>query len=212
MRFPIRQCILSFLILIALCACAPAPQPVYQAPPAQPTADDSFNAGVRAFRNADFKEAVAYFEDALRARPNFADAAFYLGKSYEMLSIYDRAESAYWDCINMDSRYLPAYESLGLLLFRSERYGEAEKELRAAQMQRSVMPEVYYSLGEIYRMKKQCRDAMEAYREAFRLNPSYRAARDGYALAQRACRGPEPAPREEKTFKGGGKAIRPEDF
>jgi tetratricopeptide (TPR) repeat protein len=49
-------------------------------------AENNFERGLSLFNQARFEEAVPYFERATRENPNFAEAYFYLGRSYISLS------------------------------------------------------------------------------------------------------------------------------
>lgn len=50
------------------------------------TAGNSFDQGVSLFNQGHFEAAIPYFQSATREDPNFAEAYFYLGRSYVSLS------------------------------------------------------------------------------------------------------------------------------
>jgi tetratricopeptide (TPR) repeat protein len=50
------------------------------------TAGNSFDQGVSLFNQGSFEAAIPYFQSATREDPNFAEAYFYLGRSYVSLS------------------------------------------------------------------------------------------------------------------------------
>ena len=49
-------------------------------------AGNSFDQGVSLFNEGRFEAAIPYFQSATREEPNFAEAYFYLGRSYVSLS------------------------------------------------------------------------------------------------------------------------------
>lgn len=210
----------SIAVLITLSACATPPQ---YAPPAPERADyrspeDYFSEGMRDFKKGEYREAIEDFDKALRMRPNYVEAHYFMGLSFQKMGRFEDAERAFVEAIRYDSRYLPARESLGLLLFDSKRYKQAEEQLEMAKSLGSTMPLVYYVLGEIEMKEKECNKAIAAYREALRLDPSFSRAREDLEEAEKHCRSKtkkSPAPprvREEKQFRGGGKAIDPDSF
>lgn len=50
------------------------------------TASNNFDQGVSLFNQGHFEAAIPYFQSATREDPNFAEAHFYLGRSYVSLS------------------------------------------------------------------------------------------------------------------------------
>jgi Tfp pilus assembly protein PilF len=180
------------------------------------TAEELFNEGLREFRRNDYELAIRDFKDALRLKVDFVEAYYYLGQAYERLGSRGPAEQAYLDAVSYDARYLPVREAYGLMLFNQRRDDDAEVQLSVARQLGSVMPEVYFSLGSIKLKKRDCKEAIALLREALRLNPSYYEAKDKLKEAMDRCAprkaAPTPKPREEKSFRGGAKAIDPEEF
>lgn len=219
------RCILSVVVallsLVALSACVPPPPepPSYAPPRERPeyrTPEGFFEDGMRDLNRGEFRDAAEDFQQAVRLRPNYVEAYYFMGRAFEGLRNDDEAMRAYSAAISFDSRYLPARESYGLLLFAVKSYREAERQLEAAQSLGSEVPEVYYCLGTIEYRERECNKAIAAFKQALRLNPSYRDAREALEETLEHCRGsrpaPPPRPREEKSFKGGGKAIDPDSF
>ena len=210
---------LFFAVVIIITGCA-AP-PVY--PPAPPeqeyrTAEDYFNGGVRDYRKAEYGDALEDFGNAIRLKSDYVAAYYYLGLTYERLGKLNDAERAYIDSIRYDDRYLPSREALGLLLYDMKRSKDAEMQLGVAKSLGSSMPQVFYTLGQIDMEENECRKGMVYFKEALRLDPSYLEAKVALEDAEDHCR-PKAAkpvkpapPRQEKTFKGGGRAIDPEKF
>lgn len=209
--------LLALLLISFVFGCAAPPPPPPVAPPA-PSAEDDFNEGLSYFKAGNYNEALEEFQEAVRMKPNFIEANYYLALTYQQIGMYAEAERFYSECIAIDNRYLPARESLGLLYFSQQRYFQAKEQLEIAKNLNSIVPEVYYCLGEIYRMEGNCPSALAAYERAVQLNSSYLMAVDALRTARKECaksagkkRAPVPVKRE-KTFTGGGAAIDPEKF
>ena len=207
----VRMIAVVFAVAL-LAACAPTQPPM----PPGPSAQDHFNWGLNAFRMGQFDNAISEFQQALAMDPGFADAYFYLGQTYEKKNMTADAERAYMDAIRANARHLKSREALGILLYKSGRAGAAKEQLEQARALFSIMPEVYFYLGEIYRAENRCLDALAAYERALQLNSSYVEARNALDVTKKTCRQPGTAGQApvkvEKSFTGGGKAIDPGKF
>lgn len=207
----------ALLMIVFLLGCAAPPPPPPVAPP-QKTAQDDFNEGLAYFKTGDYDSALHEFSEAVQKNPNFLEAVYYLALTYERKGMYPEAERFYQECIAIDNRYLPARESLGLLYYGQQRYLQAKEQLEIAKNLNSIVPEVYYCLGEIYRMEGNCPFALAAFERALQLNSSYLLASDALRSTRKECAkssGQKRAKRPvkiEKTFTGGGAAIDPDDF
>jgi tetratricopeptide (TPR) repeat protein len=172
-----------------------------------------FREGMEDFRKGEYKEAIEDFQHAVQMRQNYVEAYFYMGQAFEKIRRPEQADKAYEKAIFFDPRYLPAREALGQLEYDLREYKEAEKHLEAAKDLGSTNPNVFYVLGKIELSEKECRKAIQAFKEALRLDPGFHEAREGLERAEDRCgRAPGQKSRTEKSFKGGGKAISPEDF
>lgn len=206
-------------MVIGLNACAPPPPPPT---PPMPTAEDHFRSGLSYFKDGYFDSAISEFQAAVSLNPNYTEAYYYLGQAYEKKNMVDRAESAYRDAIRTNARYLEAHEALGMLLYRLNRFPEAKSELEMAVSLGSVSPDIHAKLGEIYLVERQCQKAIQMFEKALSLNSNFYPAQDGLKRAKAVCgpggrRPPYPpgadgGVKKLKTFQGGGKAIRPEEF
>ncbi len=204
-------CILGCMIMgLILCACVtPEYHEKYEREEVKGP-DYYFRDGIEDFKKGEIREAHEDFEKAIRLRPDFVEAHFWRGQCYEKLGQLDAALRSYEDALRYDSRYLPAREVYGLLLFELKRYKEAEPQLETARDLGSRAPQVYYALGRVELAEKECRKAIDNFKEALRLDPTYIEAREGIEKAEERCgrhREERRPPRTEKSFKGGGKAI-----
>lgn len=207
-RLPVR---LVVVLMIALMAAACA-----KTPPPEPTAQEYFNEGMRLFNAERYAEAAREFEGAVFKSPSFIDAHYYLGLSYFKQNMMGKAKQSFQSCINISDSYRPAWEMMGLILYGEKDYRRALMHLEKARALLSTKPDVYFMLGKIYMFENRCPEAIAAFTRAVELDSSDIEAKNELANAKRMCgkgSGPkEPPARIERSFKGGGKAIREEDF
>jgi tetratricopeptide (TPR) repeat protein len=165
------------------------------------------------FNKGEYGEAIENFEHAIRMRPDYVEAYFYLGQSYEKVQRVEHAERAYGNAISYDPHYLPAREALGLIEFDHKEYREAEKQLDTARSLGSTNPNVFYAIGRIDLSERECRKAIQAFKEAVRLDRDFHEAWEWLEKAEDMCgRGSGEGVHTEKSFKGGGRAISPDNF
>lgn len=199
---------------LLLAACAPS-EPYHQERVEQEYKGPEyyFKDGMKDFRKGEYTEAIEDFKHVLAMEPNHVESYFYMGQSYEQLGRRDHAEKAYENALSIDPRYLPGREALGLLEFSEKEFKKAENQLEAAKDLGSTNPNVFYALGRIELAEKECRKSIQAFKEAIRLDPGFHEAREWLDKAEDRCGKPHGVkPRTENSFKGGGKAIKPEDF
>ena len=93
---------------------------------------------------------------------------FKAGQLYEGKNMSEQAMAYFKKTINLDSKYAPAYASLGLLLFRSKQISEAEKAIAVALKLDPENSESLYYYGRILRGKKDYAHALAALEKAAR--------------------------------------------
>jgi tetratricopeptide (TPR) repeat protein len=80
----------------------------------------------------DLKRALAYYEEAIKVKPEFPEAEFQMGNALASLGRPGDAESAFRRAIKQRKEWSLPYSSLGVLLARTGRDAEAETTLRQA--------------------------------------------------------------------------------
>lgn len=78
------------------------------------------------------ERALAYYEEAIKVKPEFPEAEFQMGNVLAMLGRSGDAESAFRRAIKQRKDWSLPYSALGILLARSNRDTEAETALRQA--------------------------------------------------------------------------------
>ncbi|GAB7081791.1 tetratricopeptide repeat protein [Megalodesulfovibrio paquesii] len=214
MRIRSFSILLALAVLLFASACKQQPTPVTTLP--QPTAMDFFNDGLNYYNSAQYGAAAQAFENAVAMMPSMVDAHYYRGMCYVQQGQSMRAEEAFRAALRYNPNHLLTREALGQLYFTTGRPLPAKAELETARALNSVNPTVYLYLGKLYLAERNCKDAILSLEHALRLNPGYAEAQMELSRAKSVCRStPKPATpkvREEKSFKGGAKALDPSEF
>jgi len=180
-------------------------------------AQEYYNRGRYAYDAGNYNKAVNEFQEAVRLNPNFGDAYFYLGKSYEGLGNDRLALDAYLNAVRVQPSHGGAHARAGILYFKMHQYAAAESHLKRATEYAPSDPLPFYYLGEIYRMQGNCKASVEMYKRALALNPGLLDATEGLRRAQREICGGGGGTRPPKVerateFTGGGRALKPGEW
>jgi tetratricopeptide (TPR) repeat protein len=103
------------------------------------TIDDSaadpmklFERGQNAHSRGEFERALEYYDEAIKIKPEFAEAEFQRGNALSSLKRLPEAETAFRRAIQLRGSWSLPYVNLGILLVRLDRNSDAEKALRQA--------------------------------------------------------------------------------
>src|SRR4030095_2580941 len=91
-----------------------------------------FERGQAAHARGDFEKALAYYEQAIKVRPEFPEAEFQRGNALTSLGRLDEAEASFRQTIELKKNWSLPYSALGALLMRRNRDADAEKSFRQA--------------------------------------------------------------------------------
>jgi tetratricopeptide (TPR) repeat protein len=91
-----------------------------------------FEQAQTAHARGDLERALAYYEEAIKVKPEFPEAEFQMGNIFVSMGRLSDAESAFRRAIKERKDWSLPYSSLGILLARSNRDAEAETALRQA--------------------------------------------------------------------------------
>jgi tetratricopeptide (TPR) repeat protein len=91
-----------------------------------------FERGQGAHARGDLEKALAFYEQALKVRPEFPEAEFQKANALVSLTRFPEAEAAYRRAISLKKQWSLPYSSLGALLMRQQRDAEAEPVFRQA--------------------------------------------------------------------------------
>ena len=88
-----------------------------------------FNAGQDAHEKGELKLAIENYEKAIKLIPEFPEAELQRGNAYQSLGKLDEAESAFRRAVDLRDDWSLGLASLGSVLVRKGKFGEAEKYL-----------------------------------------------------------------------------------
>lgn len=91
-----------------------------------------FEKAQTAHARGDLARALAYYEEAIKVKPEFPEAEFQMGNVLASLGRLGEAESAFRRAIKQRKDWSLPYSALGILLARTNRDTEAETTLRQA--------------------------------------------------------------------------------
>jgi tetratricopeptide (TPR) repeat protein len=121
-------------------------------------ARDQLNKGVNAFRNAQFQEAVAHFQQAAAADPTLENARLYLamayfqqyapgGESEDNLKIAHQAIDAFNNVLELDPKNTTALATIGTIYYDMKDFDKAKDYQRHRLEVEPNNPEPYYWIG-----------------------------------------------------------------
>ena len=118
-------------------------------------------------------QAIETLSKAVEADPRLADAHFHLGTALAEGRRWDEAVTAYRRAVALPSLTVPdyAYQNLGLALYHTRKYAEAEQALRFALSLDPKLQAAHYNLGLVLTAEKRAEEAKESFRKARQLGP-----------------------------------------
>jgi tetratricopeptide (TPR) repeat protein len=149
----------------------------------KPTAKTFFEIGVKKSENAEYSEALDAFKQAIKLKPDYAEAYYNLGHIYFNLHRYTEAADAYKAAVKAKPAYVEAYISLGIVSSMLSRYDEAIEALKKAVKINPKSAEAFYNLGNIYSEFDKTEEAVEAFRQAVKIKPDFAEAHYNLGVA-----------------------------
>jgi len=148
-----RLILLSFILTSFLCAGAAQDDP-------KAAARTELNAGVQAFRQANYEEAVGHFEQAVALDPEFVTAHLYLATAYAQTFVpaVDTPENVVWatkalneyrEVLRRDSASVISLKGIAFLEMQLKNYDQAKESYQKASALDPGDPELFYSVGVI---------------------------------------------------------------
>jgi tetratricopeptide (TPR) repeat protein len=152
-------------------------------------------------------EAVAHFQEALRLRPDYADADCNLGASLASLGRMPEAIARYKEALRLKPGLAEAHNDLGNALSSTDRTQEAIPHYEEALRLRPDYAEAHNDLGNALSSTGRALEAIPHYEEALRLRPDLYQANYNLGNALNALgRTPEAIAQYEQALR-----IRPDD-
>ena len=118
-------------------------------------------------------QAIEELSKAVETDPRLADAHFHLGTALAEARRWDEAVTSYRRAVALPSLTVPdyAYQNLGLALYHTSKYVEAEQALRFALSLDPKLQAAYYNLGLVLNAERRPEEAKESFRRARQLAP-----------------------------------------
>lgn len=117
-----------------------------------------------------YELALTEFHRSLQENPKNKWASYYLGITCDKLGKLDDAEKYYAEAIDVDSGFSEAYNALGVVYAKQQRWKEALKNFQKALENKlySTRYIPHLNMGDVYMNMQNYEKAVEAYRESKR--------------------------------------------
>ena len=133
---------------------------------AQKTTDaTAYNAsGLELIKGGKAEEAIASFKQAIKLKPDFAEAHKNLGDLYFQLGEYKKAADEYKQAVKYQSDFVSAYANLGTAYFRLGEHKKAIEFYKQAIRLNPNEPSIHYNLAGTYVEQDNKEAALEQYK------------------------------------------------
>ena len=129
-------------------------------------------------------------QEAVRLKPDHAEAWYHLGLGHVQLSQRSEAMTAFRKALRYRPDHARAWISLGVAYAQLEQYGDVAEAFREAVRHRPTDASAWYTLGCALTRLKDQEQAIAAYKQALRFNPDFAEAWLALGVAY-AFAGPE---------------------
>ena len=132
-------------------------------------------------------EAISQYQQALRLKPDYAEAYNNLGIAFYQQGRADEAILQFQEAIRLTPDYADAHDNLGNALAQKGQIDEAITQYQQALRLKPDDADAHNNLGNALGQKGQLDDAIRQFQQALRLKPDYADAHDnlGNALGQK---------------------------
>ncbi|HEX7332987.1 MAG TPA: tetratricopeptide repeat protein [Pyrinomonadaceae bacterium] len=145
-----------------------------------------FERGQSAHSHGEFEKALAFYEQALKVRPEFPEAEFQRGNALVSLKRLQEAEGAFRLAISYKKTWALPYSALGALLMRQGRDKEAEEFFQQALIADAKESVALRMLSEIRLRAGDAKSALEFAKRATAIAEAPASAWIGLAIAEKA--------------------------
>lgn len=117
-------------------------------------------------------EAIAHYEQALRARPDYPEARNSLGVALRDTGRLPEATSQLEEALRLKPTYAEAHSNLGTVLRRAGRPQEAVLHYQDALRLKPEFADAHFNLGNVLQSLNRHAEAVASYEQALRLQPN----------------------------------------
>jgi tetratricopeptide (TPR) repeat protein len=139
-------------------------------------AEQFYSAGQSFLGVGDYEKALAYFLEAIKRNPNYAEAYFQIGYCLAKLGRYPEAIEPYREAIRIKPDDVDTLNNLCVAYGIIGRYQEAVEFCKKAIQIRADLPEAYNNQGWAYHKLGRYQEAIESCKRAIRLKPDFALA------------------------------------
>ena len=148
-----------------------------------------------------YQDAVEAYKQAIKIKPDYADAHYYLGNAYDKLGRYQEAIEAFGQAIKIKPDYAEAHYNLGLAYGKLGRYQDAVESYKQTVRIKPDYAKAYINLGISYYKLGRYQDAVEPYKQAIRIKPDFTMAHYALGVVYSVIGDKESALEEYKILK-----------
>jgi Ca-activated chloride channel homolog len=120
--------------------------------------------GLELIKAGKAEEAIVSFKQAIKLKPDFAEAHKNLGDLYFLVEEYKKAVEAYKQAIRYQSDFVTAYANIGTAYFRMGEHKKAIESYKQAIRLDPTQPPIYYNLASTYVEQDNREAALEQYK------------------------------------------------
>lgn len=146
-----------------------------------------FHLGARLDANGERKEAIEHYQQALRIRPNYAEADNNLGLALMQAGRNAEAIEHFQHAVKVSPDFDEPYNNLGLALSNAGRQSEAIDAYKVALERRPDDPIALNNLGIALATAGRPSEALEPLERAVRRKPDYAQAHNSLGIALARC-------------------------
>ncbi|MDR0589645.1 MAG: tetratricopeptide repeat protein [Spirochaetaceae bacterium] len=144
-------------------------------------------------RQNKLQDALGTLTDAIDADPTVAELYYNIGAVYERLEHYKAASMAYAKVAELNDRYIPAYNKLGITQFKLGLFPKALETFALILKDHPGNQAILNNMGVILAVQGKTGEAIQNYRQALEADPHYTKAKANLELAGKPQDGTEPA-------------------
>ena len=129
--------------------------------------------GDQFFRNGDYEEAIKYYDQYLRVKPDHIKSIYNRGRAYEELDLIELARNDFEQVLELDPKNVQAHLSLGGYFYNKQDFTSASDYYeRAIKNNKDNFQSHFLKARSDHKMGLKDQ-AMKGYDTAIKLNPEY---------------------------------------
>ena len=139
-------------------------------------ANETMLKGNEYFQKGNYQQAIIAYQRTVKLNPYHKIAYCNLGKCYQRLNLFDKAEKCLKRALELDPDYIEALNKLGMVYKYQKKYKEAWKCYTRVLEINPIDAEVHYNLASLFQKKRDFERAISHGKQAVKINPNYVAA------------------------------------